>query len=124
MPIYQFKCDNDHEFEKLMQARNELHKWCTHCNRLTEWNQILELHHEHYKQTVCSECLGNKHIPPSKSTKDLKAKKEIQTTCPECGAKATHILRLEVRGRSVGGPGVGDSSVRFHFNYLGPSEGE
>jgi hypothetical protein len=117
MPMLQFVCDCGNEFEKIVPAKKELYKWCNHCNELTVWKVIIEPTLENHKEQVCSSCLGNKHVPPVLSN-EVHGVEEIVEPCPVCGKAAHHVIRVETRGSRSGGPGVSDSSVRFHFNYL------
>ena len=121
MPNVHFKCDNGHEFDKLIQAKHAIFKWCKHCNALTEWMQVLDPHHEHYKAKLCSRCLGNEHLPPMLSTEGDGHKEEVSTECPECGAVSRQHLAYHQYHRA-GGDTVADSSLRFHFNYLPASD--
>lgn len=120
MPVLQFKCECGEEFEKILPSHQELHKWCRHCDKLTIWIVIRDPQHELYKEKVCSSCLGNQHHAPLLSPADSKSPEGITEACPVCGKQAEHVLRVERRGTRSGGPGVGDSSVRFNFNYLSP----
>lgn len=120
MPNLHFQCPNGHEFDKLVTGKNELHKWCKHCDKLTEWITITDTGSDRYKQKVCSKCLGNQHIPPVPTPPSDEAKKTRTETCPECGETADHIIAYHQYGRT-GGSTVADSSLRFHFNYLEPT---
>lgn len=123
MPMFQFKCECGNEFEKLIyNAKKELHKWCKHCDKLTEWMTLLEPHDENYKADVCSLCLGNKYIVPIQSPESFQEPKLLVCLCPSCGKEAPQVVKIEVRGTHSGGPNNLDHSVRFHFDYNAESE--
>lgn len=122
MPIFQFKCENGHEFEKLVWTPSGHFKWCKHCNALTEWVEIRERDSDLYREKVCTQCMGNDDITPMLSNSNPGIPDSVQTDCPECNAKAVRILRIEPRGSHSGGPNIADSSVRFHFNYPEPTD--
>lgn len=118
MPMLQFKCSEGHEFEKIVPAKQELHKWCKHCDRLTIWREITDPHSELYRQKVCSDCLGNEHVAPMLPPPDVRPKEEFTAICPECGKNAEHVIRVELRGKDD----IAHSSIRFHFNYMCPTD--
>lgn len=114
MPMVCFLCPDGHEFEKIVPGNKELHKWCKHCDKLTIWMEILEPHAEHYKEKVCSSCMGNQHIPPILSNETHIVEERI-TSCPECGKDAIQVVRIERRGPK---DGIQNHSVVFRFNYM------
>jgi ssDNA-binding Zn-finger/Zn-ribbon topoisomerase 1 len=120
MPMYQFRCPDGHEFEKIVPARHKIMKWCKHCNELTEWTKISEVHSQFYAQKVCSICLGSDTVPPMPGKHTLVVEEDVSLPCPECGHLAEHVLRIEKRGSHGPETTVADSSVRFHFNWLSP----
>jgi hypothetical protein len=122
MPMYQFRCPNGHEFEKIVPARHKVVKWCKHCQALTEWIVNNEPHHPAYREKVCSCCLGNDVIPPEAAVRTPEVEKDVCLPCPECGETAEHVLRIEQRSHHPGIQTVADSSVRFHFNWLPASD--
>jgi hypothetical protein len=122
MPMLQFKCLCGQEFEKIIKAKQAHYKWCKHCDRLTQWRIIDDSHHPAYKETVCQDCLGNGHMLPVLSPNGPVLEESITEPCPVCGQAAEHVLRIEARGHHGGTQTVGDSSVRFHFNYLPASD--
>src|SRR5271170_5169332 len=99
-----FQCEKGHEFEKLMAPKKEFHKWCQHCDALTQWMEILDPHSQYFKEKVCSECLGSELIKPILSPKDHPYKEAFQTDCPECNGPALQVLKVEVRGSTSTGP--------------------
>jgi hypothetical protein len=113
VPLLVFKCEAcSNEFEKIMPAHKELHKWCKHCDKLTIWVETIG-------QKVCSICMGNEHLAPMSTDSSLDVEKGIQEICPACGKLANHVLRIEKRGFHKGaGATANDSSVSFRFNYL------
>jgi hypothetical protein len=122
MPMYQFRCPEGHEFEKIVNIAHEIHKWCKHCNRLTIWKVNLDPHTANYKEKLCSECLGTQYSAPVLPIKGPSVEEGAQEICPTCGKPAEHVLRIEKRGSRFGGPTVANSSVRFHFNYAEPTD--
>jgi len=118
MPMYQFRCPNGHEFEKIVPARHKVMKWCKHCDALTEWIRINDPQSDLLNQRICSCCFGNDKIPPVSGERSPILEKDISLPCPECGSTAEHILKIEQRGSHGPEATVADSSVRFHFNYL------
>jgi len=114
MPMLAFKCECGNEFEKIMPAHQELHKWCKHCDKLTIWKVI-------DANKVCSICMGNEHLVPVPPADRVYVAENIQEACPACGRLSPHVLKIEKRGFHKGtGALANDSSVAFRFNYLAP----
>ncbi len=127
MPMYQFRCPNGHEFEKLVKTYHSLYKWCKYCDKLTVWEVNLDPSSDHYKEKLCSKCLGGSHnlpmLSPDNTTSETAMQKSIDPqVCPTCGQQSEHIMRIEKRGSRAGGSTIADSSVRFHFNYMPTSD--
>lgn len=118
MPIIQFECPEGHQFEKLMPQKNEIYRWCTHCNELTKWTVQSDPHAAYYKEKICGQCLGSTIVPPTLTITGPKAEEILTTDCISCAKLAVQIIQLRpVRTSKPGGPTIQDSSVRFHFNY-------
>jgi protein-arginine kinase activator protein McsA len=118
MPILAFHCDScDNEFEKIVSNKQQLFKWCNHCQLVTPWETDIDQNSQFYKEEICSACLGNKYKVPVRRNARPNNQESVHQDCPSCGKEARHILRVERRGNTSTGPSVANSSVRFQFNY-------
>jgi len=122
MPVYHFKCECGNEFEKMVAQTPGFYQWCKHCNALTTWEIIKDLHAEYYNERICTVCLGSLVKPPIPESERIPVqKKDVTEPCPVCGKAAEHILRLrEPVSHDGTGPTTQGGSVTFRFNYMEP----
>jgi len=121
MPNYHFRCPEGHEFDKLVNIKGGIYKWCKYCDKLTQRIEVSDPNEARYHQKVCIECLGNEHCAPVLASKSDAPKIPLKEPCPICGQLAEHVLAYKEYSRP-GGSTVADSSLRFHFNYSERSE--
>src|SRR5208337_2577399 len=120
MPVFTFKCECGNEFDKIVTNKHTLSKWCKHCNELTVWEEIKDPHDIYYKETVCSQCLGNQHKPPLETPLAPPPQENTEAECPACGKMAPHVLAVATYGSTATGPNTYCSSLGFRFNYQEP----